>query len=125
MSTRTRAALVAATALVTSAVLAGPASAATTSPGSVMDQQVQTMSAGTALMVFLGIPLLVVALVWLLVSAPGWTRGGRPGDADAWTGDPVVVGAGAEPTAIESGNQSGDVPVAEDAGSTGGTSAGW
>jgi hypothetical protein len=118
MPTRTRAALVAALALVTSAVLASPVSATTTSPGSVMDQQVQAMSPGTALLVFVGIPLTVVALVWLLVSAPGWTRSGRPDDTDAWTGDAVVVGAGASAPAIAADADAADEP-------TGGTSAAW
>jgi hypothetical protein len=122
MPTRTRAALVTVLALVSCAVLAGPASAATTSPGSVMDQQVDVMTPGTALMIFLGIPLLVVALVWLLVSAPGWTRDGRPSDSEAWTGEPVVVGAAAPAASLEAGASDG---AAEDDGATGGTSAAW
>ena len=126
MPTRTRAALVAALALVTSVVLAGPASATTTPPGSVMDQQVETMSAGTALLVFAGIPLAVVALVWLLVSAPGWTRNGRPSDTDAWTGDAVVVGAVAPAAAISAGAadaaEAGGAAAGE---ATGGSSAAW
>ncbi len=124
MPTRTRAALVTVLALASCAVLAGPASAATTTPGSVMDQQVNAMSPGTALLVFLGIPLLVVALVWLLVSAPGWTRDGRPSDSEAWTGEPVVVGASAPAASIEAA-ESGTEAAAEAEGTTGGTSASW
>lgn len=123
MPTRTRAALVAALALVASAVLAGTASATTTSPGSVMNQQVDNMSTGTALLIFAGIPLCVVALVWLLVSAPGWTRGGRPSDTDAWTGDAVVVGASAPAAALTADGAEAGEAAADEA--TGGSSAAW
>ncbi|MFN8145954.1 MAG: hypothetical protein U0R76_00700 [Candidatus Nanopelagicales bacterium] len=127
MPTRTRAALVAALALVTCGVLAAPASATTSSPGSVMNQDPSVMSPGEALLVFVGIPAVVVALVWLLVSAPGWTRAGRPTDSEAWTGEPVVVGAGASAAAIaaEGGEAAAEVEDADAAGSTGGTSAAW
>ena len=126
MPTRTRAALAAALALVTCGVLAAPASATTSSPGSVMNQDPSVMSPGEALLIFVGIPAVVVALVWLLVSAPGWTRDGRPTDSEAWTGEPVVVGAGASAAAISSdGGDAADAEDADAAGSTGGTSAAW
>jgi hypothetical protein len=122
MSTRSRAALAALLALAASVVLAGPALAAdgTTDPP-VMDQSPQVMSAGQAALVFVGIPLLVVGLVWLIVSAPGWTRSGRASDADAWAGDPLVIDASssADPTPAIAGADS----AADDA--TGGTSARW
>jgi hypothetical protein len=87
------------------------------------DQPGDTMSWGTALLLFVGIPLAFSALVWLLVSAPGWTRGGRADDVDAWTGDPLViesstsasVEAGAEAPALDSGGTD----------AAGGTSARW
>lgn len=117
---RTRAA---ATGALTLALLAGagPAWADDPMPGSANDT---VMSTGQAILVFAGIPLVVVALVYLLVSAPSWTRGGRASAADAWTGDPVVVrtdegeaGAAAE---------LGAAPAADDEQpSTGGSSASW
>lgn len=87
------------------------------------------MSPGTAVLIFLGIPLLVAAIVWLLVKAPGWTRTGRAGDAEAWTGDPLEVGGSADrPGLVESGQVS-DSPSAIAAPAspeeTGGTSARW
>jgi hypothetical protein len=89
-------------------------------PGSAHDT---VMTAGQAILVFAGIPLVVAALVYLLVSAPGWTRGGRAGATDAWTGDPLVLGAdesGAPATPIEQA-AGHDAPAA----GTGGTSASW
>lgn len=130
MLTRTRAALAAALALVLCVLVAAPASATVTGPTSVIDQHPSVMTVGQALLVFAGIPLLVVALVWLLVSAPGWTRDGRPSDADAWTGDAVVVGgstpemrAGSQPAALDAAGT--EEAAAEDAAETGGTSAQW
>jgi hypothetical protein len=120
MSTRLRAVLAALIALTASVALAGPALAAdgTTDPP-VQDQSPAVMSTGQAVLVFVGIPLLVVGLVWLVVSAPGWTRSGRTGDADAWAGDPLVIDAPApvEPVAALS-EAAGEDP-------TGGTSARW
>jgi len=77
------------------------------------------MSTGQAVLVFVGIPILVASVIWLLVLAPGWTRGGRASSADAWTSDPLVIGS--EPTT--------DAPAALEADTTtdqsGGTSASW
>ena len=87
-------------------------------PGSAHDT---VMSTGQAILVFVGIPLVVVAVIYLLVSAPGWTRGGRASSADAWTSDPMVLGSGdpaAAPPALE--------PSADEAtDGSGGTSASW
>ena len=122
MTTRLCAALAALLALAASVGLAGPALASDApSDPPVIDQTPTIMSTGQVVLVFVGIPLLVVGLVWLIVSAPGWTRSGRSSDADAWTGDPLVIDApsGAEPTsALTSAEGSVDE-------STGGTSARW
>jgi len=79
------------------------------------------MSIGQVLLIFAGIPLLVVALVWLLVAAPGWTRAGRAGAPEGWAGDPVALGgspaADAAPVAIGS-----EAPTNEPGG---GASATW
>ena len=122
MSTRSRAALAALLALAASVTLAGPAHAAdgAQSDPSVLDQSPTVMSAGQAVLVFVGIPLLVVGLVWLIVSAPGWTRSGRVSDADAWTGPLVIEASAAEPSAAALTTTDG---AADDA--TGGTSARW
>ena len=77
------------------------------------------MSTGQVILVFVGIPLVVVGIIWLLVLAPGWTRGGRAGLGRGWTSDPLVLG---------SDDPAGEVPaLGPDATheQTGGTSASW
>lgn len=118
---RTRAAATGALTALALVAGTGPAWADAPMPGSANDT---VMSTGQAILVFAGIPLLVVALVYLLVSAPSWTRGGRASAADAWTGDPVVV-------RVEQGGEGGSAALeATSAGdaeqtSSGGTSASW
>jgi hypothetical protein len=56
------------------------------------------LSPGTAVLIFAGIPLAVAGLIWLLVSAPSWTRKGRTSDSAAFSGDALVVGADADMT---------------------------
>jgi len=114
---RTRATGVAGVAALLLVVGTAPAWAADPMPGSANDT---VMSTGQAILVFVGIPILVAAVIWLLVLAPGWTRGGRASSADAWTGDPLVLGtepAADAPAALES-----DAPTTDQAG---GTSASW
>jgi hypothetical protein len=95
---------------------------------SVEGQDPTTMSVGEAVLIFAGIPLTVALLVWLLVSAPGWTRGGRPSAADAWTGEPHVVGESDTPAEVVSGDgavselEAGASAATDDSG---GTSARW
>jgi hypothetical protein len=101
-------------------VVTSPAYAAVRDDG---DDPGDTMSWGTALLLFVGIPLAFSAFVWLAVSAPGWTRKGRTDDAGAWTGDPLVIDsapAEAEVAAIEGAAAEGG-----DAETAGGTSARW
>jgi hypothetical protein len=104
-----------------SSLLASPAYAAIRRDDG--DEPGDVMSWGTALLLFVGIPLALAGLVWLLVSAPGWTRGGRTGDVEAWTGDPLVLDSGA-PASVEA---SGAAPALEDGegDAAGGTSARW
>jgi hypothetical protein len=113
---RTRAALLAGLTALVLAVGAAPAWAADSMPGSANDT---LMSTGQDLLVFIGIPVLVSATIWLLVMAPGWTRGGRASSADAWTGDPLVVGSDEAVTAVPA-LEPGTAPE-----QTGGTSASW
>jgi hypothetical protein len=112
----TRLSVVAATAALLLAAGTAPAYAADPMPGSAHDT---VMSTGQAILVFVGIPILVASIIWLLVLAPGWTRGGRPSSADAWTGDPLVLGV----------NESAPAATAIEADATtdpaGGTSASW
>ena len=120
LSLRTRAVLVGGCTALVLAAGAAPAWADDPMPGSAHDT---VMSTGQAILVFLGIPLVVVALVYLLVAAPGWTRGGRADATEAWTGDPLVLGAdepaGATPALEQAAGQD------EPAVGTGGTSATW
>jgi len=117
LSLRTR---VVVTASVSALVLVAgmaPAFASDPMPGSANDT---VMSTGQAILVFIGIPLVVVALIYLLVSAPGWTRGGRASSADAWTSDPVVRGHDGTP-----GDAAIETSVAGTSDESGGTSASW
>lgn len=120
LSLRTRAVLVGGCTALVLAAGAAPAWAAEPMPGSAHDT---VMSTGPALLVFLGIPLVVVALVYLLVSAPGWTRGGRADATEAWTGDPLVLGADEPAVATPAIERVAEQD--ESAAATGGTSASW
>ena len=86
------------------------------------------MTPGQAVLVFAGIPLAVAALIWLLVSAPSWTRKARTSDAAAFSGDALVVGADAEMT-VGGGDFSSGKPAMDIASGIdvppGGTSARW
>lgn len=128
MVTRSRTAARSAAVLLMTAALAvvtSPAYAAVRDDG---DEPGDTMSWGTALLLFVGIPLAFAAFVWLAVSAPGWTRKGRTDDAGAWTGDPLVIDSSA-PTEVEAGSGSaaieGGTVEGGDAEPAGGTSARW
>lgn len=139
LTARTRTLAVSALVLATSTLLAAPALAEGSPDPSVAGQETTTMSAADALLVFVGIPAAVFLVVWLLVSAPGWTRGGRPSQADAWTGEPHVVaagaaaqqvtsaGAGEAPEALGAGEPAEAVVAGEpaEADGAGGTSARW
>ena len=119
MTPRTRAAAVGGLTALVLALGTGPAWAEAPMPGSANDT---VMTAGEAVLVFGGIPLAVAAVVYLLVAAPGWTRSGRAGAADAWTAEPVVVGSDEErPATTPAVEQAPETPSAD----TGGTSASW
>ena len=126
MSRTTRRASAVVAAVVSSLLVAGPAWADATDP-SVVGQEPETLSLATAVLLFAGIPLAVALLVWLLVSAPGWTRGGRPGQADAWTGEPHVVGSADDraPAAVVAGDGVTEIEAGAAGDDTGGTSARW
>ena len=119
---RSRAAAAVVTSFVVVALSAGPAAASgvdmTYDDG---EQRGTPMGAGEALLVFVGIPLVVAAIVWLLVKAPGWTRSGRANQTDAWTGDPLALGTTPDaPAALEPSDA-----ATQDLDGTGGTSARW
>jgi hypothetical protein len=112
-------------AVVSSVLVAVPAMAADGDP-SVVDQTYTPMSAGEAVLIFAGIPIALALVVWLLVSAPGWTRGGRPGQADAWTGEPHVIGSGEERgPSVVAGDGVTELEPGTAGDDTGGTSARW
>jgi hypothetical protein len=95
--------------------VAGPAAAVTESTL----VPPETMSVGEAVLVFAVIPLAFAGLVWLLVAAPGWTRGGRADATGGWSGDPLMLGGERAPEAPA-------LPAATDDDTrTGGTGASW
>jgi len=114
----TRSAVALGLAAILLAAASAPAWADAPMPGSGNDT---VMSTGQAILVFIGIPLVVVAVIYLLVSAPGWTRGGRASSADAWTSDPMVLGVG--DAAVSSPAIEPSAAAATD--ESGGTSASW
>ncbi|MCA0329971.1 MAG: hypothetical protein LCI03_08710 [Actinobacteria bacterium] len=136
---RTRAALVVGTTAVLVTGMASPALAMTGNGwGSTYDdgeERGTPMSGAQVVLVFVILPLAVVGLIWLLARAGSWTSSGRIGADDAWTEQPVAVGAvgaaGAEssdrPGLVESGQAPavGAAPDDDQAPSTGGTSAGF
>jgi len=115
---RLRAAVTGGVAVAIVVASAAPAWADDPMPGSGSDT---VMSTGQAILVFVGIPVVVVSLIYLLVSAPGWTRGGRASSADAWTSDPLVLGTDDTATATAAIEPSAVV----DSDESGGTSASW
>lgn len=54
----------------------------------------QDPSAVQFVLIVIGIPIAIVAVVALLVLAPGWTRAGRYRPGDSWEHDPVLIGGG-------------------------------
>ncbi len=122
-SLRTLVRTAAAMSVVAAASLAAavPASAEGMSEG---EPSTSPMSVGTALLVFGLIPLGFIGLIWLLVVAPGWTRGGRAGAVDGWTADPLVVD-GASAAALTTDGEATAALEAGSAESPGGTSARW
>ena len=84
-----------------------------------------TMSVGTAFVLFVLIPLAVGAIVWLLVAAPGWTRGGRASSTEAWTGDPLVVDGPDAPAEAQATVQTAPALGSAESDGSGGTSARW
>jgi hypothetical protein len=105
---------------VVSWVLVPPASAVEPSmPGATTD----VMSIGQAILVFVGIPVAIAAVIYLLVLAPSWTRSGRTDVGDGLTAEPFVLGgdAPADRAAIASAERELDATSE----TTGGTSASW
>ncbi len=108
---RSRAAAVVVTSVALSALLAGPAAAMGGRDLTVDDgeQRGTTMSAGTAFLVFVGIPLVVAAVVWLLVKAPGWASTRQLDDFDGSGGDTLAVTSSDRPGLVASGQAPVDV----------------
>jgi len=80
------------------------------------------------LAIFVGIPLLVIGLIYLLVYAPSWARGPRyrPGQSwesdTEWFGDSVPVGSAPAELATSASEPSEARPTSS---GSGGASADW
>ena len=73
MNRTTRRASAVVLAVASSVLVAVPALADSTDP-SVVGNDPTTMSVANAVLLFAGIPIALALIIWLLVSAPGWTR---------------------------------------------------
>jgi hypothetical protein len=115
-------ALVVSTAIPLSLLVTSPAWAAHREDG---DNPGQGLDLGTTLLLYVGIPALVIGTIWLLVSAPSLARGPRyrPGlswlAAPAWFGAPSWFGSPREDESLAA------VVVADATAKGGGTSASW
>jgi hypothetical protein len=78
-------ALIVSTAVPLSLLVMSPAFAAHRENG---DDPGSGLDLGTTLLIFAGIPALVIATVWVLVSAPYWARGPRYRPALSWWAGP-------------------------------------
>ena len=87
-----------------------------------------SMSTLEALLIFAGIPLLVVGVVSLLVTAPSLAKGPRYRPTEEWDAESEWFGGPAEGSAgqlsIGSSENAGQLTAASDA-ETGGASARW
>jgi len=88
--------------------------------------QLESLTWPQTLLVYVGIPVAIYALIWFLWALPGWMHKGayRPGEpwlaSPEWIGGPPSV-EGRELAALEAGATTG----AQDAPQGGGTSARW
>jgi len=112
LGARTRAAAVVVTSLALTALSAGPA-AATGRDMTVDDGEDRgaPLSPGTAFLLFVGIPLLVAAIVWLLVKAPGWASTAR---AEGLQDGTALPATSADRPGLVASGQAPDAPDAED-----------
>ncbi len=117
---RSRALLVVGVTALASIAVAGPASAV---ESSMPAAQSDVMSTGQAILVFVGIPVSVAAVIYLLVLAPSWTRTGRTDVGDGLTSDPFVLGG--DGPAARAALASAEPAVDATSDQTGGTSASW
>ncbi len=46
------------------------------------------------MLIVIGIPIAIIAVIALIVLAPGWTRAGRYRPGDSWDHEPVLIGGG-------------------------------
>jgi hypothetical protein len=105
---------------VVSWVLVPPASAVESSmPGETAD----TMSIGQAILVFVGIPLAIATVIYLLVLAPSWTRSGRTDVGDGLAAEPFVLGGDAPSDRAAIASAEPELDATSE--TTGGTSASW
>jgi hypothetical protein len=117
---RSRALVVASVTVIASLVAAGPASAV---ESSMPAAQSDVMSTGQAILVFVGIPVSIAAVIYLLVLAPSWTRTGRTDVGDGLSSDPFVLGG--DGPADRAALASAEPAVDASSDQTGGTSASW
>lgn len=101
-------------------------------PSLIPEQVYDPLSLLQIVLVYLGIPLLVVLVVVLLVSAPAWTRQGRHRPGLGWDSDPLLVGSGAPSDATSAldataarVDEDGSPAETDSPGSAGGSSGRW
>lgn len=76
------------------------------------------------LLLFAGVPLLVILSIFLLVMGPGWMRGARYRAGQPWEGPNEWFGAAvATAPQLETGEATSAEPESD--GGSGGASAGW
>ncbi len=82
-----------------------------------------------AVLIFVGIPALVVFLLVLATLAPGWTRAGRYRPGEPWTYEPIIINGsvGTDVKAVLEVTAAGEFAAGQDLtiSKEGGASARW
>lgn len=89
----------------------------------------ENLSVLQAVLIFVGIPALVVFLFVLATLAPGWTRAGRYRPGEPWNYEPILINGsvGNDVTAVVAVTAAGELAAGQDltVSQEGGASARW